>query len=185
MRHESLWRPERWIVVGIPLLFIAGSIMHFLYNLLLESPIVGLLAPVNESIWEHSKMVLWPMILWWLLYYVFRKNRYRIDKNKWFTGALTALLVSLAAMPLLYYFYTGAFGVELLWVDILILLLAVALGQLLGLHVYRYGRGIQASYILVVLVLVILLFMLFTYCPPHIPLSQDGMTGGYGLMPRA
>lgn len=185
MERKSLTRPEKWIVIGIPILFIIGSVMHFMYNIFGENPFVGLFAPINESIWEHSKMVLWPVILWWLLYYCFRGKRYQIDKNKWFTSALVALMTSLITMPLLYYFYTGAFGVELLWVDISILLFAVLFGQLLGLHTYRYGKGVNANFILVIFVLVVLLFMLFTYFPPHLPLFQDGVTGDYGFAPHS
>ena len=184
MRMKSLSRPEQWILLGIPLLFILGSIMHFMYNLLGESVIIGLFAPVNESICEHSKLVVWPMILWWTLYYCFRKKKHPIDKNKWFTGALVALITAFMTMPLAYYFYTGAFGAELLWVDILILLIAVLFGQWLGLHTYRYTKGLNAKYILLIFAGIVLLFMLLTFFPPRIPLFQDGVTGSYGIAPH-
>lgn len=173
MKHKSYTQAKKWILLGIPLLFIIGSIFHFLYDIFWESPVIGLIAPVNESIWEHSKLVLWPVILWWSLYYGFRGKRDQLDKRKWFSGALTALVVSLAAMPLLYYFYTGAFGVELLWVDILILLLAVLCGQLLGLHAYRRGTGIDPKYSLIVFSVLVLLFMVLTFLPPQMPLFRD------------
>lgn len=69
MIRKSLTPAEKWIVLGIPLLFLIGAVMHFAYGLLWENPIVGLFAPINESVWEHAKMVLWPVILWWVLYY--------------------------------------------------------------------------------------------------------------------
>lgn len=178
---KSLSKPEKWILIGIPILFLIGAILHFAYNILGESPIVGLFAPVNESIWEHTKMVLWPVILWWSLYYCFRGKQYNLDKNKWFGGALAALLTSLFTMPMLYYFYTEAFGVELLWVDILILLLSLIFGQFLGLHIYRNSKGIHAKFVIAVFIALVLLFMLFTFFPPHIPLFQDGLTGSYGI----
>lgn len=181
MESKSLSQPEKWILIGIPILFIIGSIFHFLYEILGESPIVALFAPVNESVWEHCKLVLWPMILWWLLYYCCRGKKYQIDKNKWFASALISLLVSLITMPALYYFYTGAFGVELLWVDILILLCVIAFGQLLGLHTYRYGKGIPAGLVLILLAAIVLIFMWFTFFPPHLPLFQDGVTKSYGI----
>ena len=181
MKMKSFSKPEKWILIGIPSLFFIGSILHFAYNIFWESLVVGLFAPVNESIWEHTKMVLWPVILWWLLYYCFRSKQYSLNKNKWFGGALTALLTSLFTMPLLYYFYTQAFGVELLWVDILILLLSIILGQFLGLHIYRSSKGMDAKLVLVLFIVLVLLFMLFTFFPPHIPLFQDGLTGNYGI----
>lgn len=181
MSRKSLSNPEKWILIGVPVLFIIGSVMHFMYNICLENPIVGIFAPVNESIWEHSKMVVWPLILWWSLYYCFRGKEYEINGNKWFEGALVALVTSLITMPMLYYFYTAAFGVELLWVDILILLFSVLFGQLMGLHIYRYGKGINMKFSIAVLVIIVLMFMLFTFFPPTIPLFQDGVTNSYGI----
>ncbi len=180
MNERISARPKNWILLGIPVLFGIGSGLHSLYHILGENLIIGLFAPVNESIWEHSKMVIWPVILWWLLYYRFHGREYDIDKDRWYTGALGALLTTLIAMPALYYFYTAAFGVELLWVDILILLAALALGQFLGLHICRYGNGLPPALIILIFAAIILVFLLFTFYPPHIPLFQDAVTGEYG-----
>lgn len=182
MTYKSLTYPERWILKGIPALFILGTLMHFVYDILWESPLAGLVSAVNESIWEHAKLVLWPVILWWSLYYCFRRQQYKIDRNKWFGSALVALLTALAVIPLLYYFYTSAFGVELLWVDILILFLADLFGQLLGLHVYRHGKGIPALLVIFIFIVLVILFAVFTFYPPQIPWFRDGVSGKYGIL---
>ena len=117
----------------------------------------------------------------WLLYFGFRGRQYDIEKSSWYAGALGALVTALIAMPMLYYFYTAAFGVELLWVDIVILLAALALGQLMGLHIYRCSDGLPPALVLLIFAAIILVFLLFTFYPPHIPLFQDGMTGTYGM----
>ena len=57
---------ERWIWISLPMLFMVGSVFHFLYDLSGESPIIGAFAAVNESVWEHQKMVLLPVAAWWL-----------------------------------------------------------------------------------------------------------------------
>ncbi|MDZ5253734.1 DUF6512 family protein [Clostridium sp. LIBA-8841] len=181
MKYRDLSAPEKWILKGIPTLFVIGTIMHFAYDLSKNNPIVGLFAAVNESIWEHSKMVLIPVILWWVLYYYFKGKQYSINKNKWFQSALVTLIISLITIPMLYYFYTQAFGVELLVVDIIILLLAIIFGQLLGLHIYKHGKGVNSSIIIIVFIVLIVMFMIFTFYPPHIPLFQDGISGGYGI----
>ena len=43
MKNNSLSPPEKWILIGIPLLFLVGSLMHFLYELtdLYRIPRVG------------------------------------------------------------------------------------------------------------------------------------------------
>ena len=183
MNHNPNAQPERWILLGIPILFVVGSALHFAYGFLGELPLIGAVTPVNESVWEHAKMMLLPVILWWTLYPLFRGKRHQLRTGPWFFGGLLALLTALTVMPLLFYFYTSAFGTELLWVDILILLASLAAGQLLGLHGYRHSKGIAPGLALGIFALLLLLFILFTFFPPHIPLFQDGPSGGYGILP--
>lgn len=181
MSYKTLSSPEKWIIIGIPILFLIGSFMHFLYDFTGGNLIIGAIAPVNESVWEHLKMVLLPVILWWTIYYFAVGEINNIDKNKWFTGALVSLLTALITIPLLFYFYTRAFGVELLVVDILLLFLALLFGQLAGLHFYKYSKGISSSISIGILILLIFIFVLFTFYPPHLPLFRDNSTGNYGI----
>lgn len=180
MNWKKLTEPEKWILTGIPVLFLAGSLLHFLYDLSGENLLAGLFSPVNESIWEHTKLVVLPVILWWTLYYFFRKDAKIIEKDRWFEGALGALVTAVLSIPALFYLYTGALGRDSLWADILILLLSLAFGQLLGLHLYRYGKGMHAETVLVIFAGILVLFAVFTFLPPKLPLFQDPVSGGYG-----
>ena len=54
---------ERRILLDVPVLFFAGTLFHFGFRLSGELFFVGLLAPVNESVWEHFKLLLWPVPL--------------------------------------------------------------------------------------------------------------------------
>lgn len=181
MTCKRLSPPQKWIVIGISVLFLIGLVMHFLYDISSSSTIAGAVAAVNESVWEHLKMVLLPVILWWTIYYLVTGKRNNIDKNRWFTGALISLITALIAIPLLFYFYTEAFGVEVLAVDIIILFLALLFGQLLGLHLYNHSKGISVYISIGIFIALILLFIVFTFCPPHLPLFKDSITGQYGI----
>lgn len=181
MRSKILSSEEKWILIGIPALFVIGTFMHFLYDFTGKHIIFAMISAVNESIWEHLKMVLLPVILWWSIYYLIKIKTQTIDKNKWFTAALIALFTSLISIPMLYYFYTGAFGVELLAVDISILFISVLLGQLIGLHFYKYSTGINFIIPLCIFISLILIFILTTFYPPTIPFFRDSLTGTYGL----
>lgn len=37
--------PEKWILKGIPILFIIGTVLHFTYDLLWKNPLVGSFRP--------------------------------------------------------------------------------------------------------------------------------------------
>lgn len=172
-------KPGAYILIGIPVLFLIGGLFHALFSVSGELFAVGLFAPVNESVFEHVKMVALPIFLWWGLFYLFRRRGLRRDA--WFSTALLAMFTGTISIPLLYYFYTEAFGIESLVMDALILLISVGLGQLLGRHYYKNGKGIDYRLALALMVIVILLFASLTVIPPKLPLFQNPMDGSYGI----
>lgn len=181
MIQNIIKSPKKWTLWGIPAIFAIGSGMHFLYDLLGKNPAVGAIAPVNESIWEHIKLALLPVILWWTLYYLLVGEKHGLDSRRWFAGALTATIVSSITIPAMYYFYHGATGKEWMWMDILIFLIAIAEGQLAGLHIYYRSSGLSPMLVLGILAGLVVIFILFTYYPPHIPFFYDETGGFYGI----
>ena len=181
MIRNIISSPKKWTLWGIPALFAIGSGLHFVYDLLGKNALVGAIVPVNESIWEHVKLATLPVILWWTLYYLFSGRKHGLDSRRWFAGALAAAVVSSLSIPTMYYLYSGALGQEIMWVDILIYLIAVAEGQLIGLHVYYRSSGISPGLVLAVLAVMIGALILFTYKPPHIPLFYDETGRFYGI----
>ena len=161
-------KPETYTLLGILVLFAVGSLFHFLYSLTGECFIIGLFVPINESIFEHTKMVVLPVFIWWFIFYLFRKKDLFV--NAWFTSALIAMII---AIPMLFYFYSQAFGIESLIIDILILLASLAIGQILGLHYYRHGKGIEYHFAIFLMIVIIILFAFFTINPPAFPIFNS------------
>ena len=180
-KYKDLSNPEKWIIKGIPAMIALGILMHYLYDITGKLKLVGAIAPINESIWEHIKLILLPTILWWTIYYFKKGSEYRINKNKWFGAALTALLMTLLLIPVMYYSYTGIFGVDYTVIDMLILVAALIIGQLRGLHYYRYGRGVSPTLALLIFISLLVLFAVTTFKTPELPIFRDPETGGYGI----
>ncbi len=164
-------KPETYTLLGILVLFAVGSLFHFLYSLTGECFIIGLFVPINESIFEHTKMVVLPIFIWWFIFYLFRKKDLFV--NAWFTSAIIAMISAIIAIPMLFYFYSQAFGIESLVIDILILLVSLAIGQILGLHYYRHGKGIEYHFAIVLMIVIIILFAFFTINPPAFPIFNS------------
>lgn len=164
-------KPETYTLIGILVLFVVGSLFHFLYSLTGECFIVALFVPINESIFEHTKMVVLPIFIWWFIFYLFRKKDLFV--NAWFTSALIAMISAIIAIPMLFYFYSQAFGIESLVIDILILLVSLAIGQILGLHYYRHGKGIEYHFAIFLMIVIIILFAFFTINPPAFPIFNS------------
>ena len=164
-------KPETYTLIGILVLFVVGSLFHFLYSLTGECFIIGLFVPINESIFEHTKMVVLPIFIWWFIFYLFRKKDLFV--NAWFTSALIVMISAIIVIPMLFYFYSQAFGIESLVIDILILLVSLAIGQILGLHYYRHGKGIEYHFAIFLMIVIIILFAFFTINPPAFPIFNS------------
>ena len=118
-----------WLAFVIAVL--AGTGLHFLYDVC-PAPLVGLFAPVNESVWEHLKLLYWPFLA-----AAFVLARGADDAR----GRWCGLLVGLLAAPLLllgaYYPLRYGFGVHGLWLDLLLYVLAMGAGFLLAYRLQR------------------------------------------------
>lgn len=173
-------RVARWQLGGFLFVCAAGTALHFLYQWSGESVAAAPFAAVNESVWEHMKLLFWPMLLW---AGAERAVLGGYSRGFWPAKALGTLL-GLALIPALYYTYTGALGVSVMWVDIAIFFLAAAAAFLAETRMlardWRCRGGARAS-ALVLLLLLSAAFVLCTFVPPRFPLFRDPVTGFYGL----
>ncbi len=172
----------RWMLCAVPLMFFLGSATHFLYEWSGSNPIAGIFCPVNESVWEHLKMAFWVPLFWWIIKYLRLSKKYDISAARWFSACAAALYASIIFIILVYYAYTGAFGTELLIIDILLLLFGIAAGQLTAFHIYKHAKPREGSLRCSVIAIALLAaaFSVFTFAPPHIPLFADPNSGTYG-----
>ena len=173
-------RVARWQLGGFLFVCAAGTALHFLYQWSGESVAAAAFAAVNESVWEHMKLLFWPMLLW---AGAERAVLGGYSRGFWPAKAL-GILLGLALIPALYYTYTGALGVSVMWVDIAIFFLAAAAAFLAETRMlardWRCRGGARAS-ALVLLLLLSAAFVLCTFVPPRFPLFRDPVTGFYGL----
>ena len=173
-------RVARWQLGGFLFVCAAGTALHFLYQWSGESVAAAPFAAVNESVWEHMKLLFWPMLLW---AGAERAVLGGYSRGFWPAKALGTLL-GLALIPALYYTYTGALGGSIMWVDIAIFFVAAAAAFLAETRMlardWRCRGGARAS-ALVLLLLLSAAFVLCTFVPPRVPLFRDPVTGFYGL----
>ena len=170
---------SRWQIAGFLFTSILGTLLHFLFDLSGQRVIAGLFSAVNESIWEHMKLLFYPMLLFAWLEYVLRKPA---PKNYWCIK-LRGILLGLLLIPVIYYTYTGIWGKSIDWINIAIFFLASGIA-------FRWETAwlqkdcscpLSSGPAMASLALLALLFTVFTFRPPHIPLFQDVPTGTYGF----
>lgn len=153
--------------------------MHFLFELTGESVISALFSAVNESIWEHMKLIFYPMVLFALIEYrVWGKEDIRFWCIK-----IQGILLGLALIPTIYYLYTGILGINVDWFNVTIFFIAAAAAYYRETKQFQSGRGCGLRPVVAVLSLALIatIFTRFTFDPPRIPFLQDPVTGTYGL----
>lgn len=156
--------------------------MHFLYDLSKESTVVGIFSPVNESVWEHLKLPVLPTLIWLLVSYLILKD-YNIDFKKWLISGMSSILICILFVVVFYYTYTGVFGIHSTLLDILSLLIGISLGQIVAYRIYRYAELNPFHYYFVfgIFIILLVMFVVFTFNPPYIPIFKDNTTGTYGI----
>jgi len=90
--NNTIFKPSIWFLLGIPIISLLGSLMHFAYDLSEKSILVGIFAPVNESIWEHLKLSVYPTFLWYILGYLLFEDK--ISFYNWFTCCTISVITS-------------------------------------------------------------------------------------------
>lgn len=168
---EDVRFSRRWGWIGIVVVCPLSIPLHFLYEWSGELTLVGMFTPINESIWEHLNLVYWPLLIWWGAGYFLYKDKKSLSFEKWLPAAAVSILFSMIFISSWYYVWTVAFATESSIIDIGSLFIAVPLGQLIAIHVYRVikPRAVYWGSAIILLIFIGALFIYFTFAPPNLP----------------
>ena len=167
-----------WQAAGFALVTFGGTILHFLYDWTGGNILVSPFSGVNESTWEHMKLLFWPLFLFALVQRLFFKNH----ENYWCVK-LAEILLGLILIPVLFYTYNGVFGKSPDWINIAIFYITALLVFLFEWLAFKEDR-LQCKHpwpAFATICLIGVLFVAFTFATPQIPLFQDPLTGTYGI----
>ena len=169
---------KTWQIITVIVCIILGILLHFAYEWSGEKIIVGLFSAINESTWEHLKLIFFPMLLMAVIGYFFIGRK---SYNYWFAQAL-GILTAIIFIITFFYTYTGIIGTNYAWLNIATFIIAVLLGGFVTYKVLT-ARKIYDAEVISIFFLIILLFsfMLYTFKPPKIQLFEDPITGSYGI----
>jgi hypothetical protein len=171
---------RRWELVEAIFIILVGSVLHFVFAWSGYWPPMAVIAPVNESVWEHLKLAFWPALAFALIEYAALRER----ANNYWVAKGVALFSMPALIVALFYAYTAVAGDNVLAVDIVVFVVSVAVGQWISYRILlaRKARGLVGGLALVALVTMVAAFSLLSYYPPRLPLFRDSVTGQHGLL---
>ena len=160
---------KRKYLIGILFIICLGSLLHFTYEWSNNNFFIGLFSAKNESVFEHTKLLILPTFLWYFFTYKF--TRIDVNMSKYFTSMLISLGVSIISIPLLFYFVTEGLNINSAVVNIIIFCLASLFGQLLAYHFYKYKcNGLPKILISLLILALISVYIYFSMFPLDLPI---------------
>lgn len=170
---------KKWEIAEVIFVIILGTLLHFVYKWSGYSNAVAIISTINESVWEHLKLVLYPVLIFTLIEYLFSGLKFN---NLWPAKA-AFILSSMCLIVIIFYTYTFFTGKNLLVVDILTYIISIIVGEIISsyiLNITKLPDLIQAVSKIVICALIII-FSIFTFYPPKFPIFKNPEDGTYGI----
>lgn len=165
--------------LGFIFVSVFGTLGHFVFDWSNESKFVALFSPVNESPWEHLKLLFFPF----LVFIIFTAIKLRQDKfNVSFAGFVSILLGMWGTLSY-YYTLTGIIGKNNEFINISSFFIGVLIAVIINYIMLdkSIGRGSLNGVGIAGLTVTALIFILFTFEPPLLPLFQDPTNFTFGI----
>lgn len=167
-----------WQLFGFGITSLAGTILHFLYEWLGDALWIAPFSGVNESTWEHMKLLFWPMLVYAIVESLFFRER-----EDFWCVKLRGILLGLSLIPALFYTYNGVIGKSPDWINIAIFFISAAIAYLYETKLFN-SDTVKCKYpklAFSALCVIAFLFVIFTFRTPEIGIFKDPLTGTYGI----
>lgn len=146
-----------------------GTLWHFVYELSGGNGFIALFAPVNESVWEHLKLLFFPAAVYFIIEYFLCGKEF----ENYISASAIGIFTGTLTITAFYYTYSGIIGRGVMILDIL----SYFLGLFLTLYVKRrilknkLFCSVTAKYLsLALVILTAVLFGVWSFYPPRIAL---------------
>ncbi len=154
-----------------------GTLLHFTYNWSNNNIFIGSFSAVNESTWEHLKLIFFPLLITTLIGYFYIGK----DYSNFLSSQTIGIIISILFIIIFFYTYTGVFGINLSFINILSFIIAIILGNFISYKLLGSFFTLNKKTILTILIILFLSFIIFTYAPPKINLFKDPLSKTYGI----
>lgn len=156
-------------ILGAVFTAVLGTLLHFTYEWSGNNSLIGIFSAVNESTWEHLKLLFVPA----LIFAVFEYFLYGKKIKNFIAVKAASLLLGMATIIVTFYTYSGIIGEGFLWADILVFLLSVFVCYFFSaklLNTQYLSSSTAKIWGIIAILLFIFLFVIWTFSPPQIAL---------------
>ena len=172
----NLKRSKIIAVIGI---FILAFIFHFVYEWI-PSSITAIFFPVNESIWEHQKLIFTSVMFYGIIDYLILQ-KFKIKYNNFFTSLFISAFTIVPIFLMIYLPFYYKIGPKM-FLNIGVMLIAIMISQIISYYILKAKDCDKIN--LVSLILIIISYIVFaylTYNPIKNELFFDTENEKYGI----
>ena len=161
---------KKFHFISFIIVSILGTLLHFTYEWSGENTFVGFFSAVNESTWEHLKLIFFPMLLTTVIgyFYIGKEN------ENYICGRVKGILAGIIFIISFFYTYTGVLGENIAIIDIASFFIGVIIAELVSYNIinlkdYNCNKNISG----LSLILLLICFIIFTYNAPNLGIFKD------------
>jgi hypothetical protein len=166
-------------MIGAVFLIFAGSLAHYVNNFCPRNKILIALFPVNESVWEHLKMILAPVIVLGIAEYFYYSG---CEFPVFFSKMAVFFIVNLTVLSVFYFYYSITRRL-ILYIDISSFITGIIAGQYMTYVMYSRGYFVRFEIAGIILLLFTTgVFSIFTFYPPKGKIFRELKTGKSGIL---
>ena len=154
-------------VIAFFIISIIGTLSHFVYEWTGKPYLIGLFFPVNESTWEHLKLLFFPSLIYFAVVYFTLKEK---PKN-YISATAISIIAGMVSIVVMFYTYQGVLGRNIDFLNILIYFLGVIVTVYIMQRILKtqsYSSGTANVISLFFLLLTAILFVSFSFNPPSL-----------------
>lgn len=166
-------------IINVVFLFLLSFLWHFMYDLL-PNNFFAIFFPVNESIWEHMKIIYYCLLLSSVLEF-FLYKRFKIKINNFYISSMVKSVLGVITYLIIFIPIYKLFG-ESMFLSIGLMLFIYVLMEFVSLKIFQ-SEELNINILPVIIVgLGIILFIILTFYPIHNFLFFDNIKFGYGIL---
>lgn len=160
-------------------IFILCFLCNFLYKWMPNS-LFAIFFPVNESIWEHMKIIFSAIIIYGIIDYIIL-NKFNIKHNNFISSLFIPAFLSVPLYLIMYlpiYYKIG----ENMFINISLMLLVIILVEIISFYILKSKHYKWRNYISAILIIICyIIFGYLTYNPPKEEIFFDPTKEKYGI----
>ena len=160
-------------------IFLLCFLFHFIYEIMPNS-LTAIFFPVNESIWEHQKLMFTSVVMWGIIEYLILE-KCKVKYNNFFTSLFISALTIIPIFLIIYLPFYYKIGPKM-FLNIGVMGIAIIISQVISYFILKsknFGKLNIISFILIIISYIVLAYL--TYNPIKCELFFDTQDEKYGI----